>query len=356
LIAQSKTAINCLTTNPKHEIYVEILENQRLIINPIRHDKNPSEYTLMQNLTDDTSSQVQREEIDPVFKQVLIFRCEQLNISLQTQFEVSRIARTMDALIRFHTSQEIEQAQEQTPLVYLREHNQIEYKGKRDPLTIAGYHLIRGRTHLYLGEKDISAMQMTVTIVCSNKPRKVLYHCKDDVTFKKLEDGYYVSSDKPPVYIIVINELAIIPRNYPLLVFASSEKVFRQFLRQTFKEENFQYIRYAYAVQPKVTKEELAMAGRHHRLSREDLEFIAQDIGSELVTFFSIEERLKGLDLEERLHGLSLEERLKGLNSEERLHGLSLEERLRGLDANELRELKQTIENLENSQKHEEDK
>jgi len=103
-----------------------------------------------------------------------------------------------------------------------------------------------------------------------------------------------------------------------------------------------------------MTKEELEMA--HYRLSREDLEFIAQDIGSELVTFFSIEERLKGLDLEERLHGLSLEERLKGLNSEERLHGLSLEERLRGLDANELRELKQTIENLENSQKHEEDK
>ena len=293
----------------------------------------------MQNLTDDMSSQVQREEIDLVFKQVLTFRCEQLNISLQTQFEVSRIARTMDALIRFHTFQQIEQAQEQTPLVYLREHNQIEFKGKRDPLTIAGYHLIQGRTHLYLGEKDISALQMTVTIVCSNKPRKVLYHCKDDVTFEKLEDGYYVNSDKPPVYIIVINELAIIPRNYPLLVFASSEKKFRQFLRQTFKEGNFQYIRYAksnrrlrltaYAVQPKVTKEELAMAGRHHRLSREDLEFIAQDIGSELVTFLSIEERLKGLDPEERL---------------------------RGLDANELRKLKQIIDNLENPQKHEENK
>ncbi len=58
------------------------------------------------------------------------------------------------------------------------------------------------------------------------------------------------------------------------------------------------------------------MAGGHYRLSREDLEFIAQNIGSELVTFFSIEERLEGLDLEERL---------------------------RGLDANELRKLKQNI-------------
>ena len=71
------------------------------------------------------------------------------------------------------------------------------------------------------------------------------------------------------------------------------------------------------------------MAGRHHRLSREDLEFIAQDIGSELVTFLSIEERLKGL---------------------------TPEERLRGLNANELRKLKQIIENSENTQKHEENK
>ena len=328
MIAVLLCASNCATTNGRFF--------QQILISPIRHHQKPSEHTLMQNFPEDTSSQVQREEIDPVFKQVLTFRCEQLNIPLQTQVEVSRIPRTMDVLIHFHTPQEVEQAQEQTPFAYLREHNQIEFKGKRDALTIAGYHLIRGRTHLYLGEKDTSALEMTVTIVCSRKPRKVLYRCEDDVVFKKLENGYYVSSGKPPIYIVVINELAIIPRNYPLLVFAASERVFRQFLRQTFKEENFQYIRYAYAVQPKVTKEELAMAGIHHRLSREDLEFIAQDIGAELVNF------------------LNLEERLKGLSPEEQLHGLSPEERLRGLDANELRKLKQLLDNLENSQEHEE--
>ena len=92
------------------------------------------------------------------------------------------------------------------------------------------------------------------------------------------------------------------------------------------------------------------MAGGHYRLSREDLEFIAQDIGAELVNFLSIEERLRGLSLAERLHGLSPEERLKGLNPEERLHGLSPEERLRGLDANELRKLKKILDNWQNSQ------
>ena len=89
------------------------------------------------------------------------------------------------------------------------------------------------------------------------------------------------------------------------------------------------------------------MAGGHYRLSREDLEFIAQDIGAELVTFLSIEERLKGLSLAERLHGLSPKERLRGL---------SIEERLRGLDANELRKLKQILRNLENPQEREANK
>ena len=63
------------------------------------------------------------------------------------------------------------------------------------------------------------------------------------------------------------------------------------------------------------------MARRHYRLSEEELEFIKNDIGQELLSFYS---------------------------TEDRLHGLSPEERLRGLNANELRKLKQLLENLEN--------
>jgi hypothetical protein len=235
--------------------------------------------------------------------------------------EVSHLPRTMDAMIRLQNQQEIARVRSETPFTYFLLHNQIEFKGRRDPLTIEDWHRIWGRTHLYLGEQGLSPTEMTVTIVCSQKPVKVLYHSKDHVEFHRISPGYYVSDTKPLVYIIAINELEIIERNYPLLVFASSERKFRQFLKQTFDERNFDYVPYAYAVRPEITKEELAMAGRHQRLSRRELQFIAQDIGAELITFLSPEERLRGL---------------------------SVTERIQDLNPNELKQLKQLIENLEN--------
>ncbi len=291
----------------------------------------------MHRLTHEIPVETQREEIDPVFKQVLVDNCGQLNISIKTQVEVSRLPRTMDVLIHLSAPQEFERVQLQTPFGHFLTHNQVEFKGRRDNLTIAGYHLIFGRTHLYIGEQDINPEQMTVTIVCARKPRKVLYHCKEHLEFEKLpEKGYYLSSTKPPVYVIAINELAEIPRNYPLLLFAASEEKFRRFLRKNFQERNFQYVRYAYAVRPSVTKEELAMARRHYRLSEEELEFIAQDIGAELMPFFSPEVRLQGLSTKEKLRGLSTKEKLRGLSTKEKLQGLSPEEKLNGLSRREL--------------------
>ena len=273
------------------------------------------------NSTDEPQLAEKRRNIDPVFKEMLTRQFGQLDIPLQTQVEVSRLPRTMDALVLLLRNEDLEKARVQTPFPHFQAHNQVEYKGIRDPLTIEGYHLIRGRTHLYMGEQSVSPSQMTVTIVCSRKPRNVLYHSKDHVVFEKVDKAYYVSDGKPPVYILAINELPMIPQNYPFLVFTSSENNFRQFLRKTFEERTFQYVRYAYAVRPKITKEELAMARRHYRLSEEELEFIKNDIGQELLSFYS---------------------------TEDRLHGLSPEERLRGLNANELRKLKQLLENLEN--------
>jgi hypothetical protein len=47
----------------------------------------------------------------------------------------------------------------------------------------------------------------------------------------------------------------LLPKNYPLLVFAASERKFREFLQQIIQERSSIYIRYAYEVRPKVTKE-----------------------------------------------------------------------------------------------------
>ena len=264
----------------------------------------------------DTKSATAREQIDPVFKGVLIFWFGQFNVIIQTQVEVSRLPRTIDVLVIIEHTDYLLKVRLETPFEHFRVHNQIEFKGKSDPLTIHDYHLIRGRAHLYLGEKELSASEMTVTIISARKPINVLHHCPDDVRWEEVAVGHYVSTDILPVHLIVINELPIEPKNYPLLLFASSKKKFRQFLEQIVKEDNSAYIYYAYRIDPELTKEVLEMAGKSSSYQK-NLEFIAKDIGEKLIPFLSKEEMLKHITPEERLIGLTPEERLIGLTPEE---------------------------------------
>ena len=261
----------------------------------------------MSNSLDETQ-QSKHNHIDPVFKQLLVSMSDKLKVPLETQVEVSRLPRTIDAVIKLPTKEEIARVESETPFIRLRPDSQIEFKAIDDPLTPAGYHLIRGRTHLYLGEHKLSASQMSVSIVCAAKPITVLSHRPDDVLFQKIQKGYYINSTKPPVVIIVINELPIIPKNYPFLLFASSEKKFREFLRQLFQEGDLGYVHYAYRVRPEVTKEELKMLTKDPYLSENDFRFIVQDIGPQLINYFPVQERLAGLATEERLAGLAAEE------------------------------------------------
>lgn len=272
---------------------------------------------MKRNSANDNQSTVQREAIDPVFKEVLTFRFGQLDIPVQTQVEISRIPRTMDALIFCKRPGDLEKIQSETPFGHFRVYNDLEFKSIKDALTIAEYRLILGRANLYLGENHIPASEMTVTIVCARKPRKVLYHSSMEVEFENIGNGHYVSTDKLPVHIIVINELEVSAKNYPLLLFASSEQKFRQFLRQTLDEGNLIYVRFAYYVRSQVTKEVLAMAGKY-RLPKKNLEFIAKDIGTELLPFLSPEDRLRGLSANEILKHLNPEEIARGLSAEER--------------------------------------
>ncbi len=55
-----------------------------------------------------------------------------------------------------------------------------------------------------------------------------------------------------------------------------------------------------------------------NRLSKEALAIIIEDIGDEILSCFSPEERLTGLSPEEIAPRLSVEERLVGLSPEER--------------------------------------
>lgn len=240
--------------------------------------------------TESNSNVVEREELDPVFKDVLIFCFGGFSIIIQTQVEVSRLPRTMDVLVVIEQTDHLLKIRLVTPFGHFRIHNQIEFKGKNDPLTIHGYHLILGRAHLYLGEKEISVADMTVTIISARKPINVLRHRQDDVKWEDIGEGHYVSSDILPVHLIVINELPIEPKNYPLLLFAASKNKFRQFLERIIKEENSAYIYYAgvsfssqhlisdenkYRLDPKLTKEVLDMAGKSRTYQKSTV--VAQD-------------------------------------------------------------------------------
>ncbi|MCE7983974.1 MAG: hypothetical protein DYG89_22600 [Caldilinea sp. CFX5] len=261
-----------------------------------------------------------RQQVDPVFKQVLTEELAPLTKALQTEVEVSRLPRTIDALVTLATDEELQNVRTATPFFYFLTYNQVEFKGREDPLTIRGYHLIGGRTQLYLGEQDVAVPTMTVTIICAARPRTVLTHVQPFQPFKPIAAGYYKNEAHPPVYLIVVNELPIVPKNYALLLFASSDRKFRQFLETLVIAGNTRYLRYAYEIRPHMTREVLTMAGISTTISRKDLEFMAEDIGPELIPF------LKPQDLLRRMNAQKQREFISLLGPEEILANISVED------------------------------
>jgi len=154
--------------------------------------------------------------------------------------------------------------------------------------------------------------------------------------------GYYRSDDNPPVNLIVVNELELIPKNYPLLLFASSEKKFEELLLDMVKNNCLDaYVELAYHVNPEKTKEVIEMSGW---LTEDKLQFMAKDIGPKLLPLIPKEELLNQLSIEDRFTGLTTEDRLAGLTAEDRLTGLTAEDRLAGLTAEDLRKRLEELE------------
>ncbi|MXV84442.1 hypothetical protein F4X88_16180 [Candidatus Poribacteria bacterium] len=263
-----------------------------------------------------------RDFLDPVLKEVMAFKFAQLSLPVETQVEISRLPRTMDALVVLEQETERLKVHKQTIFNYFRIHNQIEFKGKEDPLTQSEYHLIRGRSYLYLGEKNISSSLMTVTIISARQPRKLLYHSNLDVKWESESAGHYRSTDIFPVNLFVCNELELVPKNYPLLLFATSKEKFRQFVERIVGEEDITYIYYASRIEPALTKEILDMAGKQS-LYEKQLQQIVDVMGTDLLKKMTPEERMDGLTVSQRVQGLTVSQRVQGLTVGERLAGLS---------------------------------
>ena len=168
---------------------------------------------------------------DSIFKRIMDLRFTELGLPLQTQVEVSHLPRTIDVVVLLRHETDQEKMRSETPIPYAGRYNLIEFKGENDRLTIPDFRLILGRANLYMGENRIPVSNITITIVCVGTPRKVLKHCQAEVEFESLGGGYYRSTDKLPVHIIAINELEVTPKNYPLLMFATSKQKFEEFIR-----------------------------------------------------------------------------------------------------------------------------
>ena len=279
-----------------------------------------------------TESTTERQEIDPVFKDALTKNFEALDLPVQTEVEVSRLPRTMDALAILKSPDAIERVRSETAFNHFLEHNEIEFKGEGDPLTLWKYRLLLGRANLYMGENKVSASEMTVTIVSARRPTQVLEHCQDDVRWEKIEAGHYKSTELLPVHLFVCDELEVNPKNYLLLLFAASEEKLRQFFERIVAAEDSFYLRYAVWLKPTLMKEVLAMAGKLN-LYQQDLQRFAEAAGEDLIPFLK----------EKLLEQMTPEERLRGLQPEERMRGLQVEEVIRGLDPNLLEKLKQFL-------------
>lgn len=276
-----------------------------------------------------TEATTARREIDPVFKEAVVYNFGQLNLPIQTEVEVSRLPRTMDVLVVLNNAAEIKVVRTETAFSYARLYNQIELKGESDPLTLWGYRLVLGRANLYLGDNKISAEEMTITIVSARRPVQVLEHCPNDVRWKEVDTGHYVNTDLLPVHLFVCDELAIEPKNYLLLLFAASEEKSRLFLEQIVGKDNWLYINYALRLRPKLTMEILEMAEKSDVYQRRIDEL------TEVMTPY--------LDKEKFLKQMTPEERIRGLRPEELLRGLQPEDILCLLDAETLEKLKQLI-------------
>ncbi len=285
------------------------------------------------------SPMADRNFLDPIFKEVMTFNFAQLALPVETQVEISRLPRTMDALVVLEQTAEREKVRVQTAFNYFRVYNQIEFKAKNDPLTRDEYNFIRGRSYLYLGEKQISASLMTITIISARQPRNVLYHSSLDVKWESEGIGHYKSTDIFPVHLFVCNELELTKKNYPLLLFATSKEKFRQFVERIIGEDNLTYIYYASRVEPKITKEILKMAGKQS-LYEKQLRRIIDSMGEDLLEKMTPEERVRGLTVSERVRGLTVSEMLAGLDIED----------LRALDPEEKAALLQVLDQPDKTQ------
>jgi hypothetical protein len=118
---------------------------------------------------------------------------------------------------------------------------------------------------------------------------------------------HYVSDEKIPFHVIIIKNLKIEFKNYPLLLFAPILK-FKEFVKHAIDNNRLKYLEYAYLLHPKETKEVLMMTG-NIPIPEENVKFIVNDLTPERI--------LRYIDVEDILRVINIEDIIQNLRDED---------------------------------------
>lgn len=167
----------------------------------------------------------------------------QWGLRVESQLAIFFRSRTIDLVV--HCAEAERQRLGGTVFSHFRLLNALEFKGVHDPLTLTDYNRIllrawglgalSGRSkqrqsaflqQILQDERYQLPSQRTVTIVCVTRPDRILDELHSDLGFSPTgEPGIYHSDQSLGQWIIHPSELALLPKNYPLLPLARGEKL-----------------------------------------------------------------------------------------------------------------------------------
>lgn len=226
---------------------------------------------------------------DAVYKQVLQRFFQKQQVIANTEVEVGRLPRKIDIAL-VCSKEERERLALVSSFTFFAQHNLLEFKSPSDRLTPTEYKRIIARAYLYTAEVEEDDLStLTVCAVTSGKPVKVLTQLPALVKFSPVAEALYKSDDKLPFYVLVVAELAIEERNYPLLLFSKGRKR-KQFLKELVRkvalpakrQMALEYLRLAYELYPQDVMEVFSMSKDFPTLE-ENIRVIVNDLGAEKI-------------------------------------------------------------------------
>jgi len=130
-------------------------------------------------------------------KDALTFETEHQLTTEPLRIDVLIIKKKKDVVIKKNIGQ------------IFRSFNIVEYKSPEDSVTIAGYHKTHCYSRLYASLNKADINEMSVTVVATQHPRKLLAFLRKQYTVKNVHPGIYlVKGDTSPTQILVSEELS----------------------------------------------------------------------------------------------------------------------------------------------------